>query len=45
VSYGIVKAHKGDIKVETQAGQGTQFHVILPVRADAAEGTNAVNAG
>jgi PAS domain S-box-containing protein len=35
VSYGIVKAHKGEIKVETTPGTGTQFHVILPVRADA----------
>jgi PAS domain S-box-containing protein len=39
VCYGIVRAHKGDIKVETQVGVGTQFHVILPVRGDAAEGS------
>ncbi len=31
VSYGIVKGHKGDIKIETQVGLGTRFHVILPV--------------
>jgi PAS domain S-box-containing protein len=30
VSYGIVKAHKGEIKVETEPGVGTQFHIILP---------------
>jgi two-component system NtrC family sensor kinase len=30
VSYGIVKAHKGTIRVETQPGVGTRFHVILP---------------
>lgn len=34
VSYGIVKGHKGDIKVETEVGAGTAFHVILPVHAD-----------
>lgn len=30
VSYGIVKAHGGDIQVETVVGQGTRFHITLP---------------
>ena len=28
--YGIVKQHKGDIKVETELGRGTTFRVYLP---------------
>lgn len=32
VSYGIVSHHKGHIQVESQAGQGTTFTVLLPVR-------------
>jgi two-component system NtrC family sensor kinase len=32
VSYGIVKDHGGDIRVESEAGQGAEFSVILPVR-------------
>jgi signal transduction histidine kinase len=31
VSYGIVRRHGGDIKVESQPGGGTQFTVILPI--------------
>lgn len=34
VCYGIVRGHKGDLKVETVVGEGTQFHVILPVRPE-----------
>jgi two-component system NtrC family sensor kinase len=30
LSYGIVKEHKGDIEVTSQAGKGTTFRVILP---------------
>jgi signal transduction histidine kinase len=30
LSYDIVKAHGGDIKVETREGKGTEFFVLLP---------------
>ena len=29
-SYDIVKAHDGELKVETKEGEGTIFSVILP---------------
>jgi signal transduction histidine kinase len=31
ISYGIVKAHDGDISVESAEGQGSIFHIRLPV--------------
>ena len=31
LSYDIVKAHGGDIRVETQEGQGTEFIITLPI--------------
>ncbi len=31
VSYGIIKDHGGDIRVESEAGQGTAFTVVLPL--------------
>lgn len=31
ISYGIVKKHKGEIKVASKEGKGTSFRVILPV--------------
>jgi signal transduction histidine kinase/CheY-like chemotaxis protein len=36
VSYGIVKAHGGDIEVESQVGKGTTFIIKLPL--DKSEG-------
>ena len=32
VSYGIVRAHGGEIEVESTVGEGTTFRVFLPVR-------------
>ena len=31
LSYNIVKAHGGEIKVETKEGEGTEFIIKLPV--------------
>ncbi len=31
VVYGIVKSYDGDITVETSAGKGTTFHILLPL--------------
>ncbi|HRG82051.1 MAG TPA: ATP-binding protein [Chitinophagaceae bacterium] len=33
LSYDIVKAHGGEISVDTIDGQGTTFTIILPVTA------------
>ncbi len=34
VSYGIIKSHGGDIRVESEPGQGTSFTITLPVKCD-----------
>ncbi len=31
VSYGIIKKHKGNIRVESKAGEGTTFTIELPI--------------
>jgi PAS domain S-box-containing protein len=31
ISYGIVRDHGGELSVESEAGQGTRFHMDLPV--------------
>lgn len=38
VSYGIIKEHKGDIRVESEIGQGATFVITLP-----ADGQSALN--
>jgi len=32
LSYDIIKAHGGEIKVETKEGEGTAFNIILPLK-------------
>ncbi len=31
ISYDIIKAHGGEIKVESKEGEGTEFIIILPI--------------
>ena len=34
VTYGIIKEHKGDIKVSNRAGSGAVFEILLPLKHD-----------
>jgi CheY-like chemotaxis protein len=38
VVHGIVKEHGGDIRVYSEVGKGTVFHVYLPLQEDARDG-------
>jgi len=44
ISYGVIKAHKGSISVESELGKGTTFVVRLPVKAidEVPENGNAI---
>ena len=37
VSYGIVKSHGGEIKVESTVGEGTTFRIYLPTNLNVGE--------
>ena len=41
IIYGIVKMHRGDIRVQSVLGQGTTFSIVLPVRLPDASRTQA----
>ena len=32
ISYGIIEKHKGKIEVESTEGEGTSFHIYLPIK-------------
>lgn len=40
VSYGIIKSHGGEIKVDSTVGEGTTFTVILPVQRPSEKSDN-----
>ncbi len=37
ISYGIVKKHKGEIRIDSMPGKGATFTVVLPIESDQAE--------
>ena len=39
VVHGIVRAHRGGVDVESRLGQGSTFHIYLPMAASEAEAT------
>lgn len=45
VSYGIIKNHKGTIRVESTVGAGTAFFIELPVKRDVPEQGGAGDSG
>jgi signal transduction histidine kinase len=34
VSYGIIKDHHGQIKVQSKKGEGSRFEILLPLKKD-----------
>jgi two-component system NtrC family sensor kinase len=40
VSYGIIKNHDGDIRVQSQVGKGTVFTIRLPLNSGSGNGAN-----
>ena len=32
ISYGVIQRHGGDILVQSQIGQGTEFTILLPIK-------------
>lgn len=36
IVYAIVQAHRGEIRVDSEVGRGTRFHITLPRRSDEA---------
>ena len=38
VSYGIVRQHRGELRVDSRPGEGATFTVLLPIRGDGIDG-------
>jgi two-component system NtrC family sensor kinase len=43
VSYGIVRAHGGEIEVESTVGEGSTFRICLPVKLPTAESARTLS--